>query len=138
MALATVLSVAVRKIKQTRRLTDPRWSPCFPSVWSKGLEKEKKTVRPNSFTAWASDKLGSRKIPFVSGSILSIIGTVLFCLARAPGVLLCARILQGFANGVVYSVGLPLIAETVSPSEIGYWLAILAAIGSVTLPLLTG
>ena len=74
-----------------------------------------------AFTAWGGDKIGSRKIPLVAGSILAIFGTILFCLARAPEILVWARILQGFANGAVYSAGLPLIADTVKPSEVGSW-----------------
>ena len=74
-----------------------------------------------AFTAWGGDKIGSRKIPLVIGSILAIFGTVLFCVARAPEILVCARLLQGFSNGAVYSAGLPLIADTVKASEVGSW-----------------
>ena len=57
----------------------------------------------------------------VLGSIVAIFATALFCLARAPEILVWARILQGFSNGAVYSAGLPLIADTVKPSEVGSW-----------------
>ena len=79
-----------------------------------------------AFTAWVGDKLGSRKIPLVSGSILAILATILFCVARGPALLVWARIFQGFSNGAVYSAGLPLIADTVKPSEVGSWLATLS------------
>ena len=74
-----------------------------------------------AFTAWGGDRLGSRKIPLILGSILAILGTVLLCVARAPGILVWARIFQGFSNGAVYSAGLPLIADSVKPSEVGSW-----------------
>lgn len=32
-----------------------------------------------------------------------------------------ARIFQGFSNAVVYSAGLPLIADSVKADEVGAW-----------------
>lgn len=72
-------------------------------------------------TAWGGDKLGSRRLPMILGSLLALVGTALFCVAEAPWLLVLARICQGASNGAVYSAGLPLIADTVSPTEVGSW-----------------
>lgn len=72
-------------------------------------------------TAWGGDKLGSRQTPMVLGSLLALVGTAIFCVAEAPWLLVAARICQGASNGVVYSAGLPLIADTVSQAEVGSW-----------------
>ncbi|KAL8791801.1 MAG: hypothetical protein Q9195_005610 [Heterodermia aff. obscurata] len=55
------------------------------------------------------------------GGLLAVIGTIVLCTARKPEILIWARILQGFSGGAVYSAGLPLIADSVKPSEVGSW-----------------
>lgn len=72
-------------------------------------------------TAWAGDKLGNRRMPMILGSLLALVGTAVFCVAEAPWLLVVARLCQGASNGAVYSAGLPLIADTVSPDEVGSW-----------------
>ncbi|KAI4205116.1 MAG: hypothetical protein LQ346_001513 [Caloplaca aetnensis] len=73
-------------------------------------------------TAWAGDKLGNRRMPMILGSLLALVGTAVFCVAEAPWLLVVARLCQGASNGAVYSAGLPLIADTVSPDEVGSWM----------------
>ncbi|KAL8640414.1 MAG: hypothetical protein Q9228_002664 [Teloschistes exilis] len=70
-------------------------------------------------TAWGGDTLGNRRIPMILGSLLALVGTAVFCVAEAPWLLVVARLCQGASNGAVYSAGLPLIADTVSPAEVG-------------------
>ena len=72
-------------------------------------------------TAWAGDKLGNRRMPMILGSLLALVGTAVFCVAEAPWLLVVARLCQGASNGAVYSAGLPLIADTVSPDDVGSW-----------------
>ena len=72
-------------------------------------------------TAWGGDKLGNRRMPMILGSLLALVGTAVFCVAEAPWLLVVARLCQGASNGAVYSAGLPLIADTVSPDEVGSW-----------------
>ena len=72
-------------------------------------------------TAWAGDKLGNRRMPMILGSLLALVGTAVFCVAEAPWLLVVARLCQGASNGAVYSAGLPLIADTVTPDEVGSW-----------------
>ena len=60
----------------------------------------------------------------ILGGLLAIIGTVVFCAARKPEILIGGRILQGFSGGAVYSAGLPLIADSVKPSEVGSWFVV--------------
>ena len=57
----------------------------------------------------------------ILGSLLALVGTRVFCMAEAPWLLVVARLCQGASNGAVYSAGLPLIADTVSPDEVGSW-----------------
>ena len=78
-------------------------------------------------TAWAGDGLRSRKSPLILGGLLAIIGTVVFCVARKPEILIWGRILQGFSGGSVYSAGLPLIADSVKSSEVGSWFVLSGA-----------
>ncbi|KAL8919080.1 MAG: hypothetical protein Q9208_006964 [Pyrenodesmia sp. 3 TL-2023] len=73
-------------------------------------------------TAWAGDKLGNRRMPMILGSLLALVGTAVFCVAEAPWLLVVARLCQGASNGAVYSAGLPLIADTVRPDEVGSWM----------------
>ena len=57
----------------------------------------------------------------ILGSLLALVGTAVFCVAEAPWLLVVARLCQGASNGAVYSAGLPLIADTVSPDEVDLW-----------------
>ncbi|KAL9027539.1 MAG: hypothetical protein Q9180_007317, partial [Flavoplaca navasiana] len=69
---------------------------------------------------WFADR-GSRSTPFLWGLILAIISTVVFCFARAPGLLVLGRVLQGLAASVIYTAGLALVADAVGADEIGAW-----------------
>ncbi|KAL8738688.1 MAG: hypothetical protein Q9181_000572 [Wetmoreana brouardii] len=73
------------------------------------------------FAGWAADR-GARATPFLFGLLLAIVSTVLFALARAPGLLLVGRIFQGLAASVIYTAGLALVADAVGPDEIGAWM----------------
>ncbi|KAL9595839.1 MAG: hypothetical protein Q9179_004830 [Wetmoreana sp. 5 TL-2023] len=73
------------------------------------------------FAGWAADR-GARATPFLFGLLLAIVSTVLFALARAPGLLLLGRIFQGLAASVIYTAGLALVADAVGPDEIGAWM----------------
>ena len=72
-------------------------------------------------TAYIGDRVNSRQVPLLIGSVLALSGTAIFCVAKKPWLLLLARIFQGASNGPVYTAGLPLIADTVSQDEIGSW-----------------
>lgn len=76
--------------------------------------------RNKAVAGWFADR-GSRSTPFLFGLILAIVSTLVFCLARAPGLLLVARILQGLAASVIYTAGLALVADAVGADEIGAW-----------------
>lgn len=53
--------------------------------------------------------------------MLAILSTLVFCLARAPGLLILGRALQGLAASVIYTAGLALVADAVGAEEIGAW-----------------
>ena len=73
-----------------------------------------------AIAGWAADR-GSRSLPFLFGLLLAIVSTILFCLARDPGVLVVGRIFQGLAASVIYTAGLALVADAVGADEIGAW-----------------
>ena len=73
-----------------------------------------------AIAGWFADR-GSRSTPFLWGLILAIISTVVFCVARAPGLLVLGRVLQGLAASVIYTAGLALVADAVGADEIGAW-----------------
>ena len=73
-----------------------------------------------------ADKLSSsRQLPFLLGLIMLALATVLLAVGRSIAVLTIARFLQGVSSGVVWTVGLALLVETVGPENLG------KAIGSV-------
>ncbi|KAJ4368249.1 hypothetical protein N0V83_006605 [Neocucurbitaria cava] len=61
----------------------------------------------------------SRQIPFVLGLVLLLLATVLFALGQSVVVLAIARVLQGASGGVVWTLGLAIIIETVSQENLG-------------------
>jgi len=73
-----------------------------------------------------ADKLSSsRQLPFLLGLIILALATVLLAVGQSIAVLTIARLLQGASSGVVWTVGLALLVETVGPENLG------KAIGSV-------
>lgn len=70
---------------------------------------------------WFADHSSSRKAPLLTGLLLAFVASLIFCFARAPWVLVIARVFQGFSASVIYTVGLALIADTVPAEEVGSW-----------------
>lgn len=82
MASATVLSVYVGNLKKPQRLTDPRWSPSFHFPWSKGPEKEKKTVCSDRDKSAEDLDSHSMAVQFWLSSLLVAFGLALTISAR--------------------------------------------------------
>ncbi|KAI4195794.1 MAG: hypothetical protein LQ350_006988 [Teloschistes chrysophthalmus] len=74
-----------------------------------------------ALAGWWADR-GHRSTPFFWGLMLAILSTLVFCLARAPGLLILGRALQGLAASVIYTAGLALVADAVGAEEIGAWM----------------
>ncbi|KAH7398354.1 major facilitator superfamily domain-containing protein [Pyrenochaeta sp. MPI-SDFR-AT-0127] len=67
-----------------------------------------------------ADKFASsRQIPFVFGLVLLMFSTFLLALGRSVPVLALARLLQGASGGVVWTIGLAIIIETVGQENLG-------------------
>lgn len=77
------------------------------------------------FIGIVTDRLGTRRLPFLAGLAALILSTLLLLLGRTINVLLVARVLQGISAAVVWTTGLALCLETVGAENLG------KAIGSV-------
>lgn len=85
--------------------------------------------------------LRSRQIPLLGGLCILLASTVMFCLGRSIPVLVTARILQGASAGVVWTIALALLSDTVGKNQSGRALGCVAAsysIGTVIAPMLGG
>lgn len=88
-----------------------------------------------------ADRVRSRRWPLLLGLVALAGSTLMLCLGRSVGVLAVARILQGLSAGVVWSVGLALLADTVGPSEVGVamgWVSIAMSVGLLVSPVIGG
>jgi MFS family permease len=61
----------------------------------------------------------SRQLPFLLGLILLLLSTILLALGRSVAVLAIARFLQGASGGVVWTIGIAIIIETVGQENLG-------------------
>ncbi|KAH7088920.1 major facilitator superfamily domain-containing protein [Paraphoma chrysanthemicola] len=61
----------------------------------------------------------SRKLPFVLGLVMLVLATVLLAVGQTVPVLALARFLQGASAGVVWTIGLAIIIETVGQENLG-------------------
>ncbi|KAJ4986257.1 vesicular amine transporter [Stagonosporopsis vannaccii] len=61
----------------------------------------------------------SRQLPFTASLAMLVAATVLFALGRSVAVLVVARVLQGASAGVVWTLGLAIIVETVGQENLG-------------------
>ncbi|OAG20098.1 MFS general substrate transporter [Alternaria alternata] len=64
---------------------------------------------------WSS----SRQLPFLLGLVLLLLSTILLALGRSVAVLAIARFLQGASGGVVWTIGIALVIETVGNENLG-------------------
>lgn len=71
-------------------------------------------------TGVLTDKFSStRKLPFVLGLIMLAIATVLLALGQSVAILVVARLLQGASGGVVWTIGIAIIKDSVSQQDLG-------------------
>jgi MFS family permease len=61
----------------------------------------------------------SRQLPFVLGLLMLVCATVLLAVGQSVAVLAVARFLQGASGGVVWTIGLAIIIETVGQENLG-------------------
>jgi MFS family permease len=61
----------------------------------------------------------SRQLPFLLGLILLLLSTILLALGRSVAVLAIARFLQGASGGVVWTIGIAIVIETVGQDNLG-------------------
>ncbi|KAJ5065259.1 major facilitator superfamily domain-containing protein [Bipolaris maydis] len=61
----------------------------------------------------------SRQLPFLLGLMMLLLSTVLLALGRSVAVLAIARILQGASGGVVWTIGIAIVVETVGQENLG-------------------
>ncbi|TAQ90854.1 hypothetical protein B7494_g797 [Chlorociboria aeruginascens] len=90
---------------------------------------------------WYADRSSSRRAPLLVGLLAAGGATVMLCLARTVALLVVGRILQGVTAGIVWTVGLALLVDTVGKNEIGElfgWVSLSMSIGIVLAPLLAG
>ena len=88
-----------------------------------------------------ADRSSSRQAPFLTGLALTFAATILFAESKAPGLLVLARCLQGASAGIVYTVGLALLVDTVGREGLGQWMGFVMIgfnIGTLLGPMLGG
>lgn len=77
---------------------------------------------------WIADRTNARQLPFLAGLAALLGATLLLGFGKTIPVLVIARILQGVSAGVVWTVGLAMVLDTVGPENLG------KVIGSVWWP----
>lgn len=85
--------------------------------------------------------LRSRQVPLLGGLFILLGSTIMFCLGQSIPVLIVARILQGASAGVVWTVALALLSDTVGKDQSGRALGFVAAsysVGTLIAPMLGG
>ncbi|KAL8958118.1 MAG: hypothetical protein Q9183_005902, partial [Haloplaca sp. 2 TL-2023] len=85
---------------------------------------------------WLADQGSSRKISFLSGLTMLLVSTLIFAIGTSPVLLLLARCLQGASAGIVYTVGLALLVDTVGQDEVGAWMG--SALSGMSIGLMIG
>ncbi|KAM0227180.1 hypothetical protein ACHAP5_012230 [Fusarium lateritium] len=83
-------------------------------------------------SGWIADRFSSRKPTFFAGWGFLVAGTALFVNGQSFVVLLFARILQGMAAAVVWTVGLAIVQDSVGSGKLGQ------AIGAIFSVVTTG
>jgi MFS family permease len=90
---------------------------------------------------YLSDHTKTRRAPFLFGLVALTSATVLLHRGQSIAILTLARALQGVSAAIVWSSGLALLADTVSPSRIGHvmgYMYLAMSLGLLSGPLLGG
>ena len=90
---------------------------------------------------WLTDHYKSRRVPFILALFALAGATVMLCLGSNIGILVAGRLLQGVAGGVVVTVGLALLVDTIGHKDIGQavgWVSFSISIAYLVAPLLGG
>ena len=88
-----------------------------------------------------ADRIKSRQLPLLAGLVVLLGSTVMFALGTSLSVLVAARILQGASAGVVWTVALALLSDTVGKESSAQALGFVAAAyssGTILAPFLGG
>ncbi|CAG8960470.1 hypothetical protein HYFRA_00008189 [Hymenoscyphus fraxineus] len=88
-----------------------------------------------------TDRLSSRRTPFLLGVTALFGATLLLFLGRTIWVLLVARVLQGFSAAVVWTTGMALCLETVGAENLGKAIGAIfgfISVGTFLAPILGG
>lgn len=75
-----------------------------------------------------SDRAASRRIHFLFGLLLLLLSTVFVAVARTYPLMILARVLQGSASAIAWTVGLAVLADTLPTEQLG---VAMGTIGSV-------
>ncbi|KAL8691722.1 MAG: hypothetical protein Q9218_003115 [Villophora microphyllina] len=90
---------------------------------------------------WYTDRLQSRRLPFLFGLVIITGATILIWLGHSIILQIVGRLLQGFAGAIVWVTGLHMVADTVDQSEVGQYigyLSIALMVSTFIAPLLGG
>ena len=90
---------------------------------------------------YLSDAIANRRGPMLGGMFVMAGASVMLCLAKTLPLLVVGRLLQGASAGVVWVVGLALLAETVGQKRVGQFMGYTAlsnSIAALLAPLLGG
>ncbi|KAL8794966.1 MAG: hypothetical protein Q9195_002548 [Heterodermia aff. obscurata] len=79
-------------------------------------------IAATAIAGFFADRASSRQATFLTGLALTFAATILFAISKAPGLLVLARCLQGASAGIVYTVGLALLIDTVGRESLGQWM----------------
>ncbi|KZP00783.1 MFS general substrate transporter [Calocera viscosa TUFC12733] len=69
--------------------------------------------------AWISERYNTRRLPMLAGMVALIGSIIMFMLAPTYAVLVVARVLQGLASAIIWTVGVALICDAVPPNRVG-------------------
>lgn len=90
---------------------------------------------------YLADRAGSRRWPFLIGLVLLAAATALLCVGTNIGLWISGRLFQGAAAGVVWTVGIALLVDTVGKEGLGQaigYMSMSLSIGTLAGPLLGG
>ncbi|KAG9682128.1 MFS general substrate transporter, partial [Aureobasidium melanogenum] len=71
---------------------------------------------------WATDRIRSRRTFLLTGLVVLGAATCLLLMAKSLTLIIVARILQGVSAAVVWVAGPALLADSVDPNQIGYFM----------------
>ncbi|KAH6867307.1 major facilitator superfamily domain-containing protein [Thelonectria olida] len=133
--LVPVMPTALTERAGVRQEDLQKWNSILQAIYG-GT-----TLVTSPIAGWFTDRMGTRRLPFLLCLLCLAVATALLAVGTNIGLWIAGRILHGASSGMLWTVCLALLSDTVGEAGIGHAVGIIGipmSVGPIVGPLLGG